>query len=113
MRGRRSMGGRLLRMGMVGLSQAALALPIRSAGAHSSSGNDPFKVPEQLCTDADGSFTVIDGLHYTCDGEDLDKGLVKAARAYCIHAFFTGGNFKKDTIPGGTIVFYDCVINGL
>ena len=83
-------------MGMVGLSLAALALPLRSAGAPSSSGKDPLVVAEQLCTQADGSFTVLDNLQYTCDGEALPAGLVKAARAYCTHAFSTGGGFTQE-----------------
>ena len=106
------MGCRLLRMGMVGLSLAALALPIRSAGAQSSSGKDPLVVAEQLCTQADGYFTVIDNLQYTCEGEDLHAGLVKAARAFCTHAFFTGGSFTQETTADGTIVFYRCFIPG-
>ena len=144
------MGCRLLRMGMVGLSLAALALPIRSAGAQSSfggaplvaaeqlythadgsftslaalalpirsagaqssSGRDPLVLAEQLCTQADGSFTVLDNLHYTCEGEDLHAGLVEAAKAFCTHAFSTGGSFTRETTADGTIMFYDCLVPG-
>ena len=93
-------------------SLAALALPIHSAGAQSSSGRDPLVLAEQLCTNADGSFTVIDNLQYTCEGEDLNAGLVKAAKAYCTHAFFTGGTFTRETTADGPIVFYRCIIPG-
>jgi hypothetical protein len=107
------MGCKLLRMGMVGLSLAALTLPLRSAGAHASSGKDPFVGAERLCTHADGRFTVNDNLQYTCEGEDLYEGLVKAARAFCTHAFFTGGSFTRTPADGSTpIVSYNCLIPG-
>lgn len=83
-----------------------------SAGAQSSSGKDPLVVAEQLCTHADGSFTVIDNLQYTCEGEALPAGHVNAARAFCTHAFFTGGSFRQTPADGTLIVSYDCLIPG-
>jgi hypothetical protein len=101
------MGCRLLRMCMVGLLLAALALPLGSASAQSSAGKASRVAAEQLCTQAGGSFTGFMDPRYECEGEDLNAELVKAAEAFCPHAF--GGRFESEPPDDEPIVFYTCI----
>jgi hypothetical protein len=103
MRGRKAMRCRLLLMCVVGLSLAALALPIRSAVAEPPT----FDMAEQLCIRAGGTFAAfVDG--YSCKTETtLKEELVTAAAAVCEHAF--NGLFTRTSTSEGTI-FYGCAV---
>jgi hypothetical protein len=98
---------RLLRMGMVSLTLAALALPLRLAGAQPPAGKNLYVAAEQLCTQAGGSFMGFDDPRYECEGEDLEANLVGAAEAFCTHAF--RGRFVLEPPDGEPIVFYTCI----